>query len=132
LGPPNMSGVDCHSHQPNKATYSIPCHNTFATHQHIEGSLCSIEHVVAYTTYVLKINYLASKWHIARLPPNSTNDVVGKCEPTWTLWVSKVIIGKHGTHAPTYKGLEMETRSTNNMEYDFYFCHVDIKKLCEW
>ena len=107
-------------------TYPIPCHNTFATHQHIEETLCSIEHVMAYTKYTTKTDYLASKWHIARLPSNSTNDV-GKCKPTWTLWVYKVRIGKHGKHAPTYKGLEMETRSTNNVEYDFYFCHVDIK-----
>jgi hypothetical protein len=34
----------------------------------------------------------------------------------------------HGTPAPTYKGLKKEYRSTNIMEYEFWFCHDDIKR----
>ena len=41
---------------------------------------------------------------------------------------AKVGIGKHGTPAPTYKGLKKEFRSSNNVEYGFWFCPDDIKQ----
>ena len=40
----------------------------------------------------------------------------------------KVGIGKHGTHASTYKRLMKEFRSHNNGEYEFWFCPDDIKR----
>ena len=41
---------------------------------------------------------------------------------------AKVEIGKYCTHAPTYKGLKKEYRSTNNVEYEFWFYPDDIKR----
>ena len=41
---------------------------------------------------------------------------------------AKVGSSKHGTSAPTYKGLKKEFRSTNNVEYEFWFCPDDIKR----
>ena len=62
-------------------------------------------HGMAHTTSVLEIDCLASKLHIAILPPNS----VKRC---WTLHAiigtmcnAKFGIGKHSTLASTYKGL---------------------------
>ena len=46
---------------------------------------------------------------------------------TWTLRNAKIKPGKHGTLAPMYKGLK-KYRSTNNVEYEFWFCHDDIKR----
>ena len=43
-----------------------------------------------------------------------------------TLCNAKVGIGKHDTLAPTYKGL-IKVYSTNNVEYEFWFYHDDIK-----
>jgi hypothetical protein len=40
---------------------------------------------------------------------------------TWTLQNAKVVTCKHGTLAPTYKGLEKEARSINNVEYEIWF-----------
>ena len=42
-----------------------------AIRQCIEKTLSYAEHGVAHTTFVLDIDCLPSKWHIARLPPNS-------------------------------------------------------------
>ena len=41
---------------------------------------------------------------------------------------AKVRSRKHGTPAPTYKGLKNEFRSTNNVAYEFWFCPHDIKR----
>ena len=41
---------------------------------------------------------------------------------------AKVKTGKHGTPAPTYKGLMKEFLSPNNVEYEFWLCHDDIKR----
>ena len=64
--------VDCDSHRPDKLNYTILCPNTRTSRQRIEESLSSAIHGVANITSMLKTDYLASKWHIAKLPPNST------------------------------------------------------------
>ena len=46
---------------------------------------------------------------------------------TCTLYNVKVRTGKHGIPTPTYKRLKKEYRSTNNVEYKFWFCPDDIK-----
>ena len=46
---------------------------------------------------------------------------------TWTLCNTKVKVGKHGTLASTYMRLKKEYRSSNNVKYEFWFCHDDIK-----
>jgi hypothetical protein len=83
---------------------------------------------VIYTTSVLEIDCFASKWHIAKLPPNSTKRCWALQAITRTMCNAKVGIGKHDTPAPTYKGLRKEFRSPNNIEYEFWFCPDDIKR----
>ena len=95
-------GVHCNSHQPDKTNNSIPHPNTQATHRLIEESLNFVEHGVVHTTSMLERDFFASKWHILGLSPT-------------------VGTSKHGTHAPTYKGLKKKFRSTNNVEYEFWF-----------
>ena len=46
---------------------------------------------------------------------------------TRTLCNPKVKLCKHGTLATTYKGIKKELHSTNNVEYEFWLCLVDIK-----
>jgi hypothetical protein len=41
---------------------------------------------------------------------------------------AKVGSSKHDTTTPTYKGLKKEFHSTNNVEYEFWFCPDDIKR----
>ena len=41
---------------------------------------------------------------------------------------AKVGNNKHGTPKPTYKGLKKEFCSTNNVEYESWFFHVEIKR----
>lgn len=48
---------------------------------------------------------------------------------TKTLCNTKVGTGKYGTPSPTYKRLENAYRSSNNVEYQFWFCH-DHNKHC--
>ena len=83
---------------------------------------------MAHTTSVLETNCLVFKWHIARLPPNSAKRYWALQAIAETMCNAKVGTGKHGTLAPTYKGLKKEFRSPNNMEYEFWFCHDDIKR----
>jgi hypothetical protein len=83
---------------------------------------------VAHTTSVLETDCPSSHWHIARLPPNSAKRCWAMQANTGTLCHAKVGTGKHGTPAPTYKGLKKEYRSTNNVEYEFWFCPDDIKR----
>ena len=45
-----------------------------------------------------------------------------------TMCNAKVGIGKHDTHASTYKGFMIEFCSPNNGEYEFWFCPDDIKR----
>ena len=67
----NLSpGVEYDSHQSDKVNYSIPRPYTRATCQCIEESLNSTFHGVAHTSSMLETDCLASKWHIAQLPPN--------------------------------------------------------------
>jgi len=89
--------------------------------------VCSI-HGVPHTTSVLETDCLTSKWHIARLPPNSAKRCWVLRAITGTMCNAKVGTGKHGTPAPTYKGLNKEFGSRNNMEYEFWFCLDDIKR----
>jgi hypothetical protein len=42
--------------------------------------------------------------------------------------IAKVGSRKYDTPAPTYKGLKKQFRSTNNVEYEFWFCLDDIKR----
>ena len=122
-----LSGVDCDSHRLDKMNYSIPRPNTRATRQCIGESLRSAIHGVAHTTSVLETGCLASKWYIAKLPPNSSKRCWALQAITRTMCNAKVGIRKHGTHAPTYKGLRKEFCSPNNVEYEFWFCPDDIK-----
>jgi hypothetical protein len=55
--------------------------------------------------------------------PTLLNDV-GHCKPCNV----KVGSSKYDILAPTYKGLKKELRSTNNVEYEFWFCPDDIKR----
>ena len=64
--------VDYDSHRPDKVNYSIHRSNTRLTYQRIEELLSYAIHGVAHTTSILETDFLASKWHIIRLPPNST------------------------------------------------------------
>ena len=120
--------VDCDSHQPDKVNYSIHRPNTRATRQLTEESLNSTMRCVAHITSVLEIDCLASNCNIAKLPPNSTKRSWALQAITGTMCNAKVETGKHGTPAPTYKGLRKEFRSPNNVEYEFWFCHNDIKR----
>jgi hypothetical protein len=55
---------------------------------------------------------------------------VWHCKPliTRTMCNAKVGSSKHDTPAPTYKGFNKQFRSTNNVEYEFWFCPDDIKR----
>jgi len=119
-------GADCDSYRCDKVNYSIPRPNTRAKRACIEESLNSTEHGVAHTTSVLETDCHSSHWHIARLPPNSAKRCWAMQANTGILCHAKVGTGKHGTLAPTYKGLKKEYRSTNNVEYEFWFCPDDI------
>jgi hypothetical protein len=82
---------------------------------------------VAHTTSVLETDCLASKWHIAKLPPNSAKRCWALQTITGTMCNAKIGTGKYDTPAPTYKGLMKEFCSPNNVEYEFWFCPNDIK-----
>jgi hypothetical protein len=47
---------------------------------------------------------------------------------TVSLCNAKVKTSKYSTLAPMYKGLKKDYRSTNNVEYKFWFCPNDIKR----
>jgi hypothetical protein len=101
---------------------------TRVTRQCIDESLSFAIHGVVHTTSVLETNCLASKWHIARLPPNSVKQCWALHAITWTMYNAKVRTRKHDTLSPTYKGLRNEFRFPNNVEYEFWFCPDDIKR----
>jgi len=86
------------------------------------------EYGVAHTTSVFETDCPSSHWHIARLPSNSAKRFWAMQANTRSLCNAKVGTYKHGTPAPTYKGLKKEYRSTNNVEYEFWFCPDDIKR----
>lgn len=115
-----LTCVDCDSHWLYKVNYFIHRPHTRTTRQRIEELLKYVEHGVIHTTFVLEIDRIDSEWHIARLSPNLAK---------WC-WEMHVIIrtGKHVTPTPIYKRLKKEFRFTNNMEYEFQFCHDDIKR----
>ena len=46
---------------------------------------------------------------------------------TLTLCNVKGIIDKHSTPTPMYKWLMKECPFNNNVEYEFWFCHDDVK-----
>ena len=83
---------------------------------------------MVHTTFVLETECLVSNWHVVRLPPNSAKRCWALQAITMTMCNAKVGSNKHGTLAPTYKGLKKEFHSTNNVEYEFWFCHDDIKR----
>ena len=120
--------ADCDSHRPDKVNYLIPHPNTRVKRACIEESLNSAEHGMAHTTSMLETNCPSSHWHIARLPSNSAKRCWAMQANTGSLCNAKVGTSKHGTLAPTYKGLKKEYHSTNNVEYEFWFCHDDIKR----
>src|ERR1700738_677584 len=107
--------------------YLIPRPNTRVKKACIEESLNFAEHGVAHTTSVLEIDCSSSYWYIARLSPNSAKRCWAMQANTWTLCNAKVETCKHGTPAPTYKGLKKGYRFTSNVEYKFWFCLNDIK-----
>lgn len=87
---------------------------------------------MAHTTTVLEIDCLSSQWHIAIL----THNYVKWC---WAIHGNtsiscnvKVRVGKHGTLAPTYKGMKKGYYSTNNVECKFWPCLDDIKHYVKW
>ena len=83
---------------------------------------------MAHITSVLETDCLASKWHIARLPPKLAKQCWTLQAITWTMCNAKVGTGKYDIPAPTYKGLKKNFRSPNNVEYKFWFFHNDIKR----
>ena len=103
-------GVDYDSHRPDKVNYSISRSNNRTIHQRIEESLSSSLHGVPHTTFMLETVCLASKWHIARIPPNSAKRCWALQAIIGTMCNVKVGIGKHATFAPTYKRLRKEFR----------------------
>ena len=121
-------GVDCDSHRPDKVKYFIPRHNTTVRGACLEEFFVFAKHGVAHTTSVLKTDYSSSHWHIARLLANSAKRCWAMQANTRTLCNAKIGTGKHGTPTPMYKGLKEEYRSTNNVEYKFWFCLDDIKR----
>ena len=121
-------GVDCESHRLDKMNYSIPQHDIWATRQRIKELLTFAEHDVVHTTSVLEIECLVSNWYIARLPPNYTIRCWALQAITGIICNVKVGSSKHNTPTPTYKGLKKELCSTNNVEYEFWFCPDDIKR----
>ena len=123
-----LPGVDCDSHRPDKVNYSIPRPNTRVRRACIEESLVSTEHGVAHTISMLETDCSSSHWHIARLLANSAKRCWAMQANTRTLCNAKIGTGKHGTPTPMYKGLKEEYRSTNNVEYKFWFCLDDIKR----
>ena len=123
-----LPGVDCASHRPDKVNYSIPCLNTRVRRACIKESLVSTEHCMAHTSSMLETDCSSSHWHIARLRANSAKRCWAMQANTRTMCNAKVRTTKHGTLAPTYKGLRKEFRSPNNVEYEFWFCHDDIKR----
>lgn len=111
---------------PDKINYSIPCPNTRVMKTSIKEHLNCTKCGVIHTTSILEIDCLSSHWHIARLPTNSAKGCWAMQANTWTLCNARVRTGKHGTPAPTYKGLKKENYSTNNMKYN-WFCSNEIK-----
>ena len=91
-------------------------------------SLNIAEHGVVHTTSVLETNYLAFKWHVARLLHKFAKRCRTMQVNTWTLCNAKFGIAKHGTLAPMNKGTKKEFRSTNNVEYELWFCSHNIKR----
>ena len=112
-------GVDCEFHRLDIVNYSILHPNTRTTCQRIKELLNFTVHGVAHTTFMLETDCLASKLHIARLPPSSTKRCWALHAITWTMCNAKVKTDKHGTPASTYKGFMKEFRSSNNVEYEF-------------
>ena len=93
------------------------CPNTPATRQHIE----------AHTTLVLETKCHVFQCHIVRLSPNFAKRCWAMQANIWTLCNAKVITNKCGPHALGYKGIKKESCSTNNVEYEFWFCDDYIK-----
>ena len=120
-------GVDCDSHRSDKVKYFIPRPNNRVRRTCIEESLIFVLYGVVHTTSVLVTDCSSSHWQIARVPANSAKRCWALQANIWTLCNAKVGTGKHGTPASTFKGLKKEYRSTNNMEYKFWFCPDDIK-----
>jgi hypothetical protein len=121
-------GVDCDLHRPDKVNYSIPRPNIRVRRACIEEYLVSAEHGVAHTTSVLETDCSSFHWHIARLPTNFAKRCWAMQANTGTLYNAKIGTGKHGTPTLMYKGLKKKYRSTNNVEYKFWFCLDDIKR----
>ena len=99
-------GADCDPHQPDKLIYSIPCPNTRVKRACIEKYLNFAEYGVVHTTSVLDLDCPSSHWHIARLPFNSAKRCWAMQTNTRSLCNAKIRTYKHGTPAPTYKGLK--------------------------
>ena len=76
---------------------------------------------------MLETKCLVSYWHITRLPPNSAKRCWALQAIIGTICNAKIGSSKHDTFAPTYKGLKKEFGSTNNVEYEFWFCPNNIK-----
>lgn len=106
--------ADCDSHQSDKVNYYIPHPNTRAKRSFIQALLNSVEHDVAHTTSMFVTDCVSSHWHTTQF--NSAKDL-GRCKHRLCA-MPKSEDGKHGTAAPTYKGLK-EYHSTNNVEYEF-------------
>ena len=108
---------NCVFHRPDKVNYSIHRPNSRASRQRIEKLLSSTTHGIA----VLEIDCLVSKWHSARLPPNSAKRCWALQAIIGTMCNAKVGFGKHDTPASIYKELKKEFCCPNNGEYEFGF-----------
>ena len=113
-------------HCPDKVKYSILRPNNKSTRARIEESPKYDESVVSHTTNVLELECPEYQWHILPYP------LKNKCQAleanTWHPWKAKVEKSKHGTLAPTYKGLEKECCSNNHIPTNFWFCRDDINQ----
>jgi hypothetical protein len=99
-------GADCDSHRLDKVNYSIPRPNTRVKRACIKEYLNFAEYGMTHTTSVLETDCPSSHWHIARLPSNSAKRCWVMQANTGSLCNVKVGTYKHGTPAPTYKGLK--------------------------
>lgn len=84
------------------------------------------KHGVAHTTSVFETDCPPFHCH-PTLPPNLAKRCLPMHANTWTLCNAKVKTCQHGTPAPTYKGLQKELCSTNNVEYKFWLFVYGIK-----
>ena len=76
-----------------------------------------------HTTSVLETDYLASQWHIARLPPSSAKRC-WQCKPTHVLYAMLKL---------TLENMAVEERVSfyQQCEHEFWFCHDDIKRCVD-